>query len=76
MDVVVPYHIDSWKFAQQKLQKFIHIGKMCSRMSQQVNETVEGLILVLKMNLYPFSRAHSDQYVVLHISEFNRLSHI
>ena len=47
MDVVDFSQIDSWKIAQQKLQKFIHIEKMCR--SQQVNEAVEGLILVLKM---------------------------
>ena len=49
MDVVVPSQIDSWNFAQQKRQKFIHALKI-SR-SQQVNETVEGLILVLKMSI-------------------------
>ena len=70
-DVVVLSQIDSWKFAQQKLQKVIHIAKKCR--SQQVNETIEGLIIVLKMNIYSFSVA--DQYIVLHNSEFIRRSH-
>ena len=43
--------------------------------SQQVYEIEEGLILVLKMNICPFSRTLSDQYNVLHISNFLKLKH-
>ena len=71
--MVVLSQIDSWKFVQQKLQKLTQIAKMPR--SQQVNETVEGLIIVLKMNKYPFSGAPFDQYIDLHNSEFIRWSH-
>ena len=73
LEVVDPSQIETWKLAQQKLQKLIYIAKMCR--SQQVNEIEEDLILVLKMNICPFSRALSDQYFVLHISKFLRIKH-
>ena len=75
MDVVVPSQIDSSKFAQQKLQKRIHIAKTC--WSQQVNETVESFDSRLENEYisYPLSRALSNQYLVLLISEFFRRSH-
>ena len=70
MDVVVPSQIDSSKFGQQKLQKRIHIAKTCC--SQQVNETVESFDSRLENEYisYPLSRALSNQFLVLLISEF------
>ena len=57
MDVVVPSQIDSSKFAQQNL---IHIAKLCR--SQQVNETVEGLTLVLELNISPVSQVFQEKH--------------
>ena len=67
LEVVDPSQIETWKLAQQKLQKLIYIAKMCR--SQQVNEIEEDLILVLKMIPPPPTKRRRSQYKLVALED-------